>query len=230
METGRPQNEYNVKPDGTLIPRQTLDYESIRHQPYASHLPIIDSVYRAIRPSMDHNPICLELGAGMFSTGYFAQHASNLLSIECTSMEWADEVKSKFGHHHNVTIHTDIAPHAEVGLMLQMIAKGKRFDIVFCDGCAGLRHINFYLATRLSQIVIAHDSEEVTSWYQSTPLPDGWGMLEVQDYQPWTVLMTSVPGLIDEVKSNFSRTWASEDPKSVASKPLATLYGVRLIP
>ena len=204
METGRAGDEMRKK--------------------YGSHLSVLMAVYDAIRPSIPVDPTVLELGPGDYSTEFFAEHSSLLFTVETSDPHWGDLMVEKYRKNKHVMIYTDCKPDVETQILLKLIEEKKTFDIAFVDS-NGPRHIDAVLCSYLAPIVICHDSEECTSWYQTIPVRDQWHVLDIQDFEPWTMVYTCVPGLVESLKKSFSRIFELQDPTMMSCKPLLTAFG-----
>lgn len=158
---------------------------------YGSHIKPLQFIFQHIIVTN-----AIELGMGMYSTGFLIDHAKALTSIEMQERKWYDIMLTKLPK-------SNWHPICELGDLQFMvhIPVAQIYDFALVDGAAATRAaaVNYFLEAAL-QVVVAHDTE--SSWYgwHHVRVPDGYYAHTFKTVAPWTTVWTRDEKLIKALK------------------------------
>lgn len=146
--------------------------------PYATHVPVLQSI-------MNENNIksVFEFGCGNNSTMLFAEGCEEVIAIEMQNESWYQEMKSKVGA--NVNLLCQIGPTRAIETLESM---NRKFDLIFVDGHGESRWKAINVASRHTNIIVAHDTETSSYRWDLVDLDNEWRKIDYVDNNPWTTV------------------------------------------
>jgi rubredoxin len=141
---------------------------------YGSHLPVLE----LLTPEGGR---ALETGCGLYSTAFFVERCSYVLSYEMQEPAWAERVLKELNNPANLDL--IVSPGAAHTIML-MEELEPNFDIALIDGHGESRPEQAMSAMELAPIVVCHDTE-AGAWgyhWERIKAPAGWERYDVH----WT--------------------------------------------
>jgi hypothetical protein len=177
-----------------------LTLEEIKKDPYATHLPVLEEIFK-------HTGVlnsCLEYGMGLYSTPYLLKNCKYLKSVETDSLVWFDKIKQVVAENRSWDPVCQIGACAELEHIPDMMRK--KYDLIFVDGNAASRHVTTQCAQYATSVIVSHDANEHADLYFSVVLRDGWYWIDVKDYKPWTAVVTDQKNLITALQGKFTST------------------------
>jgi len=149
---------------------------------YSSHLPILECIFASVNPSR-----VLEFGAGKYSTPFFKAHAASVLTCE-SNVQWLEPGMMPLDDDHAVSFAAQMCHHC---------------DLIFIDNSHLLRWQLANECQKNTGIIVLHDSEERIYNYDKIVLRQGWRAVDICDFMPWTLVLSSNPALIDTLLSAY---------------------------
>ena len=160
----------------------------VKFDGYGSHLLILDEIFK-------NRPIkkVLEFGPGSSSTPFFREEKKvELVSIESESPEWYEKVKV-----FNPSVKWIATAPGLLGFADNL---NERFDMVLVDTVNDLRWHLINRVQRVSNIIVAHDTEQSLLLYELGDLKEGFYYADFVLHRPWTGVYTNDLELMNILK------------------------------
>jgi hypothetical protein len=150
---------------------------------YSTHLPTLQYVLDKIGKCDN----IFEYGMGMYSTTLFSKKAEKLIAVEMQNEKWFSEM-SKQNFKDNVNLHCMIGKDPAIEYFKSLELK---FDVVLVDGHFESRWKCINEAFGKCDIIIAHDTENVSYDWNLVNLPEKYLWLDIKIHNPWTSVITN---------------------------------------
>lgn len=143
---------------------------------YSTHVHVLDMLIKN-----DNIKNVFEFGCGNFSTILFSKHCNSVTAIEMQNESWYKKMKEEVGN--NVTLLYQPGPTSAIETLDKM---QKRFDLIFVDGHGDSRWKAINVASKYTDIIVAHDTETASYRWDLVSLDSNWTKIDYKEYNPWT--------------------------------------------
>jgi predicted O-methyltransferase YrrM len=162
---------------------------------YSTHLPILEKIAKIKKLKK-----VLEFGPGQYSTTFFVDHCKEVMCIEQQNHAVANILYDKYDDEDHKGVVIDYMPGAGRGPAWLRQHKG-RFDLIFVDGHGRSRPLCINEAFNHTDIIVAHDTEDLRYSWENVDMPKGWKKIEFTKLTPATTVWTKDPELIKKLKA-----------------------------
>jgi hypothetical protein len=184
--------------------------EGIEINGYSNHLVMIDKVFQFYANKKPINKV-FEYGCGFGSTVYFCKKAKMVHALEMQSPEWYMNVLNILPTYPHLFLFLGLGKESFDKISLVMDYQKKRFaselkyDLVFVDGHGDSRPecINYVGKNKLSDIIIAHDTEEAGYRWHLVDLPQDYHCFTMKTFNNYTTIWAKDQELIQYLKDNL---------------------------
>lgn len=171
--------------------------------PYASHLPILESVFR-----LTDIKYVFEFGTGFYSTKFFENRAAKTISIELSSIDWADKIRETVSENKVKVLY-----YQEINKALSDFANEKNIDLVFVDGSAESRKPCIEAAFEKCKVIVVHDTESCLNKFDMYHFADvkkveGYYWIDVMAFYPWTSVLTKDEKISNGIMCEYAQSRA----------------------
>lgn len=150
---------------------------------YSTHLDGLNKIINFIGKPKN----VVEFGTGNYSTEFLIKNSESLMSIEMQSIQWFNDVVSKFKHNENWRYFCSIGP-----MSFLDIEYPETIDFTFVDGHGESRPecINFMMGKNCP-IIVAHDTETSSYGWDRVNSDNGYKRFDFKYHSNWTTLWTN---------------------------------------
>lgn len=151
--------------------------------PYSTHLPALKAVFS----SRKINSV-FEFGTGEYSTQFFCDNATEVVSCEMQDETWFHRMRNKHANDPHVDIRCLLGKTPAIAYLEEL---DLRFDLIFVDGHGWTRWAQVNTAKRFTDVIVAHDTEDPIYEWERVELPDSeWNKTVYSDVVPHTTVWT----------------------------------------
>lgn len=162
---------------------------------FSTHLSLLTKIFKIVPVKT-----ALEFGTGNYSTRFLLDNTVEAVtSIEMQSQHWFDTVSQKFGSNPKWKGILSLGPSAVFDLQYE-----PSYDFILVDGHGSSRPECVNFSAKLSDIIVAHDTEAISVY--------GWGRVNLPELgyfsftdrrqEPWTTVWTKNEKLIKKLNEN----------------------------
>lgn len=160
------------------MPRIEEINKTIYFDPYATHLPTLCNIL-----NLNNIKSVFEFGCGNNSTLLFADKCEEVIAIEMQNESWYQEMKSKVGN--NVKLLCQIGPTQAIETLETY---DRKFDLIFVDGHGDSRWKAINVASKYTDIIVAHDTETPSYRWDLVNLDNRWSVMTDTTYSVYTTV------------------------------------------
>jgi|3_EtaG_2_1085321.scaffolds.fasta_scaffold125279_2 predicted O-methyltransferase YrrM len=149
---------------------------------YATHIPVLKSLLY----DKSKNIECVfEFGTGLHSTKLFLENCSKVTACEMQSEDWYTKVNDEFKDFDNVEVFYMPGPDEAIEYLSKVNLK---FDLIFVDGHGDSRWKAINEASKFTDLIVSHDTEEKSYNWHFIDLGDDWVRTDYKEHTPWTTV------------------------------------------
>lgn len=131
-----------------------------------------------------------EFGCGMYSTFLFADKCETVISIEMQNEDWFNKLKEKIPN--NVTLLCQLGTDKAIDTLNYLGEQGQRFDLIFVDGHGDSRWKAINMASKYTNIIVAHDTEYPGYRWDLVNLDESWNCFIDKTFSTYTTVWKKI--------------------------------------